>query len=126
MTSRALVATIAAISALAVVGPAVAGAHTGVASTSPKHGATVRVLPAAVSVSFSGPLARAGAARITRNGRGDLAGRASLSPRNAARLVIPVKRPGKRALHRGLYRVAWSAVSPDGHVQRGVFAFRVR
>lgn len=126
MTSRALMAAIAATSALAVVGPAVAGAHSGVIATSPKHGATVRVLPSAVSVTFGGPVARAGAARITRNGRGNFAGRANLSARNAARLVIPVKRPGSPALRRGLYRVAWSAVSLDGHVQRGVFAFRVR
>jgi methionine-rich copper-binding protein CopC len=126
MNPRVLAATIAAATALGIGGPAVAGAHTAAVGTSPTHGSTVRVLPPAVSVTFGGPLARAGTARITRNGRGNFAGRARLAPRSAARLVIPVKRPGSRALRRGLYRVAWSAVSPDGHTQRGVFAFRVR
>jgi methionine-rich copper-binding protein CopC len=126
MTSRTLAATIATVSALAVGGPAIAGAHSGVVATSPSHGATVRVLPAAVTVTFGSPVARAGAARITRNGRGNFAARARLAPRNAARLVIPVKRPGSPAARRGVYRVIWTALSPDGHRQRGVFAFRVR
>ncbi|MFP5452462.1 MAG: copper resistance CopC family protein [Thermoleophilia bacterium] len=126
MTPRILVATIAAATALGIGGAATAGAHTGAIGTSPKHGSTVRVLPKAVAVTFGGPLARAGTARITRNGRGNFAGRATLSRRSAAKLIIPVKRPGSRALHRGRYRVVWRAVSPDGHTQRGVFAFRVR
>ena len=126
MNTRTLLACLAVASATSLAGSAVASAHVGVASTSPRHASTVRALPPVVAVTFTGAIARPGAVRITRNGRGNFAGGARLDPRSSSRLLITVKRPGAPALRRGVYRVAWNARAADGHAQRGVFAFRVR
>lgn len=125
MRSRFLVGAAVAASAL-VFGAGAASAHTHVASTTPANGAKVKALPPTVSVTFEGQLGRAGLARITRNGRGNFAGRARLDPRNRSRLLIAVKRPGKAAARRGVWRVVWRATSVDGHRQQGMFTFRVR
>jgi methionine-rich copper-binding protein CopC len=110
---------------MAGLAPAAALGHTGVESSTPRSGAVLERTPARVTITFEGPLARVGRVTATRNGDGNLVKRARLSPRDASRLVVELKRPGpkKRA---GAYRVVWRVTGGDGHTIRGVIGYRVR
>lgn len=114
------------LTAAAVLAPAVpALAHTELRTSSPTARATVKKLPASVTLTFSGTLGKAGAAKVTRNRKGNLVKAVRLARTDARRLVITLRRPGPKAQN-GTYRVAWNVTSVDGHPQRGLLVFRVR
>ncbi|MGD9573080.1 MAG: copper resistance protein CopC [Thermoleophilia bacterium] len=118
--------TIAALVALAAAVPATALGHgASPVVTSPKDGAKLTRVPATITVSFGDPIGRLGAMRVTRNGAGNLVRSARISPRNAARAVITLKRPGPKA-QKGAYRLKWTVTHADGHVQSGIVRFTVR
>lgn len=124
MNARTFTAALAVSGAAALAGAAVASAHTEVVTSSPKHGATVKVLPRTATITFSGPMGKAGKVRVTRNGKGNFARSARLAPRNSKRVVVSLKKL-RPAAQRGVYRIVWRATAADGHDQRGVIAFRV-
>jgi methionine-rich copper-binding protein CopC len=116
----------AALAAVALAGAAgVAVAHEEVASTTPARGAVLQNLPAKVTMTFGAPVGRVDGVRITRNGRGDFTKGARIDPRNAARVVATLKRPGKR-YRAGLWKVTWRVTGADGHRQTLTAGFRVR
>lgn len=125
MKSRILAAGLALSGAAGLIVAGAASAHTSVASTSPAHGSTVAKLPRTATITFSGPMVRVGAVKVTRNGRGNVARAAKLAPGNARRIVVTLKTVRPKA-QRAVYRIVWNATGPDGHAQRGVVAFRVR
>jgi copper transport protein len=124
MTLRTAAALTAA-SCVAALGATSALGHSGVESSSPRSGAVLERTPAQVTITFAGPVARVGTITATRNGRGHLVKRAYLSPRNASRVVVELKRPGPKK-QPGAYRVSWRVTGSDGHAVRGVIGFRVR
>lgn len=123
--SPRIAAPLAAASCIAALGAAAALGHSGVESSTPRAGAVLARSPATVTIRFSGPVARIGTVRATRNGDGDLVKSARISPRDATRVVVRLKRPGPRK-QAGSYRVAWRVTGADGHAVSGVIPFRVR
>ena len=116
----------AALAVVALAGAAgVAVAHDAVAGTTPARGAVLRALPAKVSMTFGEPVGRLDTVTITRNGRGDFVRSARIDPRNAARVVAVLKRPGGKG-RKGLWKVTWRVTSADGHTQVLTAGFRVR
>ena len=116
----------AALAVVALAGSAgVAVAHDEVEGTTPARGAVLRVLPAKVSMTFGETVGRLDKVAITRNGKGDFGKRAGIDPRNAARVVATIKRPGAR-FRKGLWKVTWRVTSADGHKQVLTAGFRVR
>ncbi|MGD9573054.1 MAG: copper resistance protein CopC [Thermoleophilia bacterium] len=112
-------AAIAAAAALLAAAPA-ALAHTDVAATSPRQGATVPVAPARVVVTYGDVLGSATTATVTVAGR-DVAGPPRLDPRDARRLIVPLRsRPA------GGYVVRWEVVGADGHALPGALSFTAR
>lgn len=112
--------------AAATLGAAVpALAHSELRTTSPAAGATLKSLPATVTLTFGAPLGKAGAVKVTHNRKGNLLKGVRLAPRDARRVVITLKRPGPKAQN-GTYRIAWNATSADGHPEKGLLVFRVR
>jgi methionine-rich copper-binding protein CopC len=116
----------AALAAVALAGAAgVAAAHDAVERTTPARGAVLENLPAKVSMTFSAPVGRLDAVRITRNGKGNFVRSARVDPRNAARVIATLTRPGAR--HRtGVWKVTWRVTGADGHKQTLTAGFRVR
>jgi methionine-rich copper-binding protein CopC len=116
----------AALAAATLAGAAgVAIAHDEVQGTTPARGAVLRNLPPKVSVTFGEPVGRLDRVTITRNGRGNFVKRAAIDPRNAARVVAVLKRPGGKA-RTGVWKVTWRVTSADGHRQVVTAGFRVR
>jgi methionine-rich copper-binding protein CopC len=120
---HAPVAGLAAAAALAVAAPALG--HAELRATSPADGATLSGLPKRVTATYGEPMGRVTGARATRNRTGNLVKSARLSPGDARKVVITLKRPGPRSQN-GTYRVAWSVIGADGHPQSGLITFRVR
>jgi methionine-rich copper-binding protein CopC len=78
-----------------------------------------------VTIGFSDQIVRLGRFVATRNGDGDLVKSARISPRDATRVVVSLKRPGPKKQN-GTYRVIWRVTGVDGHTVNGVVAFRVK
>lgn len=115
-----------ALAAVALAGGAgVALAHEEVARTTPARGASLEHLPPKVSMRFGEPVGRIDAVRITRNGAGNFVKGSQIDPRNAARVVATLKRPGGK-YRKGLWRVTWRITGADGHKQTFTAGFRVR
>ena len=119
-----ITAALAAASCVAALGATTALGHSGVESSSPRSGAVLERSPVRVTITFSGPVARLGTTTATRNGEGNLVRSARISPGDASRVVVALKRPGPRK-QAGTYRVSWRVTGSDGHAVRGVIAFRV-
>jgi methionine-rich copper-binding protein CopC len=124
MRTRAA-AALAAATFCAALAAGTALGHTGVESSTPRSGAVLERPPARATIVFAGPLARVGRVTATRNGEGNLVKRAYLSPRDASRVVVELKRPGPRR-RAGAYRVVWRVTGGDGHSLSGVIGYRVR
>ncbi len=115
----------AALAAVALAGTAgVAVAHDEVQRTTPARGATLQNLPPKVSMTFGETVGRLDRVTVTRNGRGDFVKSSGIDPRNAARVVAVLKRPGAKA-RKGQWKVTWRVTSADGHKQVLTAAFRV-
>jgi len=115
-----------ALTAVALAGAAEAAvAHDEVAGTTPARGAALQNLPPKVSMTFGEPVGRIGAVRVTRNGTGNFVKSAQIDPRNAARVVATLKRPGQK-YRKGTWRVTWRVTGADGHTQTFTAGFRVR
>lgn len=116
----------AALAAVALAGTAaVAVAHDEVRGTTPARGAVLQNLPPKVSMTFGEPVGRLDKVVITRNGTGNFVKSAQIDPRNSARVVATLKRPGGKA-RAGVWRVTWRITSADGHKQVLTAGFRVR
>jgi len=115
----------AALAVAALVGAAgVAVAHDEVKRTTPARGAVLKNLPPKVSMTFGEAVGRLDKVTITRDGRGNFVKSAQIDPRNAARVVAVLKRPGGKA-RKGAWKVTWRITSADGHKQVLTAAFRV-
>jgi methionine-rich copper-binding protein CopC len=119
MRSRAHVAAFAAV-ATALVAPGVASAHTDLLGTTPADGARLTEAPPAVVVRYSAPLGAVDGATVTVGGEA-VGGTPRLSPRDAARLVIPLRAGGRS----GDFRVQWEVRSADGHALTGRATFTI-
>ena len=116
----------AALAAVALAGTAaVAVAHDEVEGTTPARGAVLQNLPPKVSMTFGEAVGRLDKVTITRNGKGNFTKSAQIDPRNAARVVATLKRPGPK-FRKGLWKVTWRVTSADGHKQVLTAGFRVR
>jgi hypothetical protein len=73
-----------------------------------------------VRVTYAAPLASVSRA-VVRLGGENVAGAPRLDPRDARRVVIPL-----RSSAPGRYRVSWVVVGQDGHALAGQTSFRVR
>lgn len=108
-------------SAVALMAASAASAHSGLRSSTPAQGTTVRALPATVSFTFGDRLLRVISVQVV-DARGvDHATSSRLDPRNAARVVV-----GTRASTPSRYTVRWKVQSEDGHSEAGTFSFRVK
>lgn len=97
-----------------------AEAHTTVSKVKPSGSAPSSVR--AVSVSFTGVI-RGGSIRVfSSGGRVVSKGSGGRDPRDATRLMVPLK----KGLARGSYTARWKIVAADGHAQSGSFRFRLR
>ena len=123
--TRRFAAALAAASCVTALGAATAHGHSGLESSTPKAGAVLARTPATVTIRFSGPIVRLGAMAATRNGVGGLMKSARISPTDATKIVVTLKRPGPRK-QAGSYRVSWRVSGADGHAVSGVIPFRVR
>jgi methionine-rich copper-binding protein CopC len=124
MTTR-VAAALAAASLVGSLGAATALGHSELESSTPRNGAVLARTPARVTLTFHGVVVRLGRITATRNRADDLVRSAVISPRNASRVVIRLKRPGPRK-QPGAYRVSWRVTGADGHVVSGAIGFRVR
>jgi methionine-rich copper-binding protein CopC len=116
----------AALAAVALAGAAGAAlAHEEVARTTPARAATLQNLPPKVTMTFGEPVGRIDGVRVTRNGKGDFVKTSRIDPRNAARVVATLKRPGGKG-RKGLWKVTWRITGADGHAQTFTAGFRVR
>lgn len=118
-------AALAAVALAGAAGVGVAVAHDEVEGTTPARGAVLRNLPPKVSMTFGEAVGRLDKVTITRNGKGNFLKSAQIDPRNAARVVAVLKRPGGKA-RRGAWKVTWRVTSADGHKQVLSAGFRVR
>ena len=118
----ALVTVIMAASVVLSLGPTAppARGHTGLVSTSPKAGATLRRPPRRVTVTFAQQL-RSGSIVVRKSGRIVSTGAGGRDPANVRRLRVALP----QGLGAGRYAVRWRATAADGHVQAGTFSFRV-
>jgi copper resistance protein C len=123
-TTRA-VAALAAAGCVASLGAAAALGHSEVESSSPRSGATLARTPATVTLRYDDPIQRIRAITVRRNGGPDLATSSRISPRDARRVTVTLKRPGPKKQN-GTYRVRWRVTGVDGHTVTGVVAFRVK
>jgi methionine-rich copper-binding protein CopC len=124
MSARTIAAALAAALCLGA-GATTALAHTELESSSPRDGATLSRLPARVVLTYGEPIARAGTVTVGRNGRGNLAATVAKDPRDARRVVVTLKRPGRK-WQAARYRVSWRIIAADGDPVTGAIGFRVR
>lgn len=117
-------AAVLAVAACAAGGAGVAVAHDEVEGTTPARGAVLQNLPPKVSMTFGETLGKLNAVTITRNGRGSFVKSSTIDPRNAARVVATLVRPGAR-YRPGVWRVTWRVTGADGHKQTLTAGFRV-
>jgi len=116
---RGLASAVALAAAVSLVPQAFA--HAGVTFTSPANGATVRVLPTFVKVTFDEVLGSVTSVRVIDAKGKDHVVTAGLDPRNAARVIAKTTKPAL-----GRYVVRWSVVADDGHKETGTFRFTVK
>jgi copper transport protein len=117
---------IAALAGLSLAGGALmspAGAHAQVKKSSPADGALLQESPSEVSVTFTEPPDE-GLSTIdvlSSSGQSVTSGESELDPADAHTLRV-----GVQALPKGVYTIAWRAVSKtDGHVTGGSLSFGV-
>ncbi len=110
-----------ALGAMAIAAIAVpqALAHAALHATSPTNGATVKRLPALVSLTFVEPIGVVTSVRVLDAKNVNHTAAVGLDPRNAARVIVRTKNATA-----GAYRVLWKVVATDGHAESGVFRFR--
>lgn len=108
-------------SAVALASASAAVGHSGLRGTTPPSGGTVAALPANVTITFEGRLARVVRVQVVDAKGTDHAVSARLDPRNAAKVVVRTAKPVP-----GAYTVRWKVVSEDGHAEAGAFRFRAR
>jgi methionine-rich copper-binding protein CopC len=114
----AVLAVLASLFALGVEDQA--EAHTTVSKVRPSGSAPSSIR--SVSVSFTGVI-RGGSIRVfSSSGRIASKGSGGRDPRDATRLMVPLK----KGLARGGYAARWKIVAADGHTQSGSFRFRLR
>jgi methionine-rich copper-binding protein CopC len=123
MSMRTRAAALAVVALAGAAGAALA--HDEVEGTTPARGAVLRDLPTKVSMTFGETVGRLDRVTITRNGTGNFVKAAGIDPRNAARVVATIRRPGVR-FRKGLWKVTWRVTSADGHKQVLTAGFRVR
>ena len=123
MSARTIAAALVAALTLGA-GATTALAHTEIASSSPRDGATLSRLPAKVVLTFEQPIQAVRTVVVKRNGKGNLRKRAVQDPRNARRVLVTLRRPGLK-WQAGRYRVNWRITATDGDPVAGVVAFRV-
>jgi copper transport protein len=117
---RSLVRLAPALAAL-LAWPSLAAAHGVFVSAEPAPGARLARAPATVRVALSAPLETA-FLRLVVSGPGGrpAAGPARRDPIDPQALAASLRDRGP-----GTYRVAWRALSQDGHPSRGTFAYAV-
>lgn len=112
---------LAAAAALTLVSAPLASAHADKTATSPRAGATVKTLPAAVTVTFGEQVGRVVSVRVTRAGaKTNYVRSFGLDKRNVKRVRAVLRAVGPK----GRYTVRWAIVSADGHKQNGTYTFR--
>ena len=113
-----------AVAAFVLLWPAVLLAHGALRKSEPANGATLRVVPRVLRLTFTEPPQLA-FTRIELIGPDS--GHVALSPLRVAAgdstaiIVADVIGP----LRAGRYRIAWQITSADGHPVRGAVAFRI-
>jgi copper transport protein len=115
-----LLLSLVAVAAL----PASALAHAALLSESPARQTAVDVSPTVVTLSFSETVQLLDGADmevVADNGAPQSSGPGRVSPRDARRLEIPLRRD----LDDGTYTVRYKIVSADAHIITGVYAFAV-
>jgi len=117
-----ILAPFAAAPALALACAATASAHVMLESTSPARSSHRSHAPAAVSMTFSGPI-RSGKMTVTGpGGKTASAGKGGRDPRNIDRLLVQLK----HGLKAGRYTVHASTIAADSHHQTWKWSFTVR
>lgn len=108
---------------LALLLPAVAGAHAFLVRSGPPAGSELARAPRSVRLVFDEGVRPASGIAVVRNGGGSvLAGRPFVPAGKPTEIVLPL-RPH---LERGDYTVRWREIDvDDGHLITGVFAFKV-
>jgi methionine-rich copper-binding protein CopC len=100
--------------------PATASAHAELTATTPADGVVVVGDPTELSATFSEALSATSTLSL-RNASGERLAVGGPDPADARRLVIdPIP-----ALGPGTYEMRWTALSDDGHVERGTWSFEV-
>jgi methionine-rich copper-binding protein CopC len=116
---RVLVATILGSAALAVATPA-ALAHTDIRASTPKSGATVKALPATVTVTFESVVLRVRSATLTGPDGKNHAASFRIDPKNRARVLVATKNPKA-----GRYRLSLTITGADADTVKRGLSFRV-
>ena len=111
------VAVVLAAAALLVGAATAAQAHNILEGTSPADGSTVKVVPAAVTVTFNEPGLAVGTEIIVTGPGGPVQTGAAVLVNNT---VSEHLSPGSPA---GQYKVVWRVTSADGHPVSGTFSF---
>lgn len=115
--SRFAASAIAALALIAV--PTVVAAHADLESSTPEAGANLDTAPTEVVLTFSGELDPASTFVVT-DAEGTTVGEGELdldvAERNVVSGTVDISEPG-------VYTVAWTAVSIDGHPEEGSFEF---
>lgn len=117
----ALAASLLAVLAL-VIAPGAAHAHDALVSSTPAAGSTVPILPAELTLTFSGQLLdEPTATRVEVTGPHDMAAHAGSPVVEGATVTVPLVAEAAA----GAYHVAWRVVGSDGHTVSGEFSFEV-
>ncbi len=113
-------ATLAVSAALVAAVAAPAVAHSPLGATAPRDGAQLVTVPRAVAATYGEPLAGVEDAVVQGpGGRREVTARRVAGDLRQVRISVPAAGPGT-------YRVAWVAVSADGHRSEARITFRVR
>jgi len=115
---RGRIALFLALAALLAV-PTVAAAHAELHTSDPEDGSTVEGSPNVIVGDFTAAL-RDDSSMILVDSAGDTIAEARIHEFNDTRMIIdpPELEPGQ-------YRVRWTAIAEDGHIERGRFSFTV-
>ena len=116
MRAATLAAAALAAAVLGLLAPASGLGHTGLESSSVRHGSTVRTLPKVITLRFAVRPLRVERVTLRRAGRNHVR-----AVRRAGTRVRVATRPGRR----GVYRLRWRIIAADGHRQAGLVVFRV-